>query len=284
MDSKNQEAPPSPYIPQLNFGIRSHTLQILDHRARLGRLNQKKPDKRNHRTTFYTPLLLTLFVFAFPALALAQPQPHYPGFAAYEYHDSSNFSIASYHPQIKSIETYLHSFSTLHAQFIQSAPGNHSLQQGKIALSRPGKLRIEYQNPKSLLILMNKNKVVYHDRDLDQVTHTTLDFNPFGLLIYKNQPLLENSALTIIDIIEEEYKISLVVEPKDKNANEATGLRALTFEFNKAPMKLARIHRRLETDEIITMELINPTFDNPLDDTLFMFKPTQPAYPERALK
>ena len=74
---------------------------------------------------------------------------------------------------LKRVENYLESLSTLKSGFLQIS-SNGGVASGKFFMSRPGKLRFEYDPPASILIISDGIFLIYIDKDLDQVTHVFL--------------------------------------------------------------------------------------------------------------
>ena len=67
------------------------------------------------------------------------------------------------------IEKFFKNFTTLDANFIQVSPSGN-VSNGKIYLDLPGKLRIDYKNPKNLLITCQGFWIVIQDRIPKQLT------------------------------------------------------------------------------------------------------------------
>ena len=72
------------------------------------------------------------------------------------------------------IENYLNNIKTLHASFVQTA-SNGNTSEGKIYIAKPNKIRMEYNDPVNVSIVGDGNFIVYHDKELDQVTHIDYD-------------------------------------------------------------------------------------------------------------
>ena len=73
---------------------------------------------------------------------------------------------------IKKIFSYLENFSTLKSDFVQ-INNNGSILTGKILLSRPGKIRIEY-NENPLVVISDGKKVATVNKKLKNVAVQTL--------------------------------------------------------------------------------------------------------------
>ncbi len=83
---------------------------------------------------------------------------------------------------LKRIEIYLNNMKTLRAGFLQVS-SNGSLATGKLFLSRPGKMRFEYDPPAPILMIADGVFLIYIDKELEQVTHLWLDNTLVGFLV-----------------------------------------------------------------------------------------------------
>ena len=88
------------------------------------------------------------------------------------------------------IVNFFENLVTLEANFIQVGPSG-DVSNGKIYLELPGKLRIDYENPKNLLITSQGFWIVIQDRESQTTNNIPLDSTPFSILL-KNKFNLEN--------------------------------------------------------------------------------------------
>jgi outer membrane lipoprotein-sorting protein len=76
------------------------------------------------------------------------------------------FAVAGAHaqgqPGTQEVERYVNSIRTLQARFVQSNP-NGSVVQGTLSVSRPGKMRFEYDAPSQLKIVADGSQVTMWD-------------------------------------------------------------------------------------------------------------------------
>jgi len=83
---------------------------------------------------------------------------------------------------IARIETYFDSIRTLSGRFYQiSSLGE--IAEGRISLSRPGKLRIEYNPPVPILIIADGRRLVYYDSELQSVNTFRIEDTPAYILL-----------------------------------------------------------------------------------------------------
>lgn len=165
---------------------------------------------------------------------------------------------------INRIEAYLNQLTTLDSRFVQIDP-NGNFSEGTVFLSRPGRMRFEYDPPSPLLLVADGTWFIYVDKELEEVSHIPLDSTPAAFLLqeeislkdeYKVTDISGGSGLVTVDIIEryapENGKVQLVFEDrplqlKQWNITDAQGL-----------------------DTRVT--LINSRFGRELEDEMFRFK------------
>ena len=93
---------------------------------------------------------------------------------------------------------YLESVKTLRGQFLQVS-SNGRLASGKIYMSRPGRMRFEYDPPDSILMIADGLFFVYIDRDLEQTTHVFLKSTPLSFLV--QEKIVFEGDVTVTKIV-----------------------------------------------------------------------------------
>ena len=69
---------------------------------------------------------------------------------------------------LKNIENYLNELNNISSEFVQSTSSG-TQDTGKILISKPGKLRIEYKGKNKLLIVADGKWLHYFDIELNEV-------------------------------------------------------------------------------------------------------------------
>ena len=159
------------------------------------------------------------------------------------------------------IEKFFQNLNTLDADFIQVSPSGN-VSNGKIYLDLPGKLRIDYENPKNLLITCQGFWIVIQDRDAKTTNHIPVKSSPFGIL-------LENKSILNNENIKTEYSIkagivSLKINDK-KNDNQGS----LVLEFSENPFSLKKWIIQDSLGENTTVLIQNAKYNNELSNLLF---------------
>ena len=130
---------------------------------------------------------------------------------------------------IKKIFSYLENFSSLKSDFIQ-INNNGNILTGKIFLSRPGKIRIEY-NENPLVVISDGKKVATVNKKLKNVTFYSLNDIPIKMLLYKDFDL---NKIKILNYREKDNNLFLNLT---ENKFAEQGFVEIIFEKNPFQMK-----------------------------------------------
>ena len=147
---------------------------------------------------------------------------------------------------IKKIFSYLENFSTLKSDFVQ-INNNGSILTGKILLSRPGKIRIEY-NENPLVVISDGKKVATVNKKLKNVIFYSLNDIPIKMLLYNE---FELEKVKILNYREKDNNLFLNLTEK-KFAEE--GFVEIIFEKNPFQMKKWTV---ISNDQSKTEVLLN---------------------------
>jgi outer membrane lipoprotein-sorting protein len=133
---------------------------------------------------------------------------------------------------VNRIEAYLNDLGTLKSRFLQaSSRGNYA--EGTFYLSRPGKMRIEYDPPIKFLIVADGTWLMYLDKELDQLTHLPLGSTPADILIEDNISFLTGD-LVVTKIERTPGVLSVTLIRKDEDGGQ------LTLIFADKPLELKK--------------------------------------------
>ena len=133
---------------------------------------------------------------------------------------------------LKRVEDYLKSLSTLKSRFLQTA-SNGSVASGKLFMSRPGKLRFEYDPPVSILMISDGIFLIYIDKDLDQVTHVFLKSTPVNFLV--REDIRMDGDITVTKITRSRGLLRLTIRDTDE-----PGKGSMTLIFADKPLALRK--------------------------------------------
>tara|TARA_B100000963_G_C22538934_1_gene631257 strand:- start:481 stop:1098 length:618 start_codon:yes stop_codon:yes gene_type:complete len=159
------------------------------------------------------------------------------------------------------IQKFFENFITLEANFIQVSPSGN-VSNGKIYLDLPGKLRIDYEKPKSLLITCKGFWIVIQDRDTKTTNNIPVKNSPFAILL-ENKSFLNNKN------IKTEYSIEAgIITLKLKSQNN-DNQESLVLEFSENPFNLRKWVIQDSLGESTTVLIQNAQYNNKLSHLLF---------------
>lgn len=217
---------------------------------------------------------ITLSILGFLALsvisvsALAQQHPQDMTQFLENINKNDNKSILGAHhaasgqtEDISRIEGYLNGITTLVADFNQVAPDGKE-SSGKFFLSRPGKLRWQYNPPTPILIVSNGAELSYYDYELKELSHTDASTTPAGFLARKN--LSFSGDIQIDSFKKEPGVMRLTISQKGK---EDQG--KLTLVLNENPVFLRKLTLTDSTGQQTSVSLYNLKYGTRLDEALF---------------
>ena len=160
------------------------------------------------------------------------------------------------------IENYLNGLKTVEARFVQiSSTGDFA--EGRLYISRPGRLRIEYDEPNPNLIVADGLWLIHYEKELRQATHVLLDSTPASILV-DEKIALDSEAITVtaFDAAAGVHRVSVV---RTEDPGEGT----VTLVFDAKPLKLKKWTVVDPQGVVTTVSLQNPRFGHHLDPQLF---------------
>lgn len=166
------------------------------------------------------------------------------------------------------IEEYLQNIKYLNADFIQESPDG-AAATGKFYLARPGKMRVEYDTPTKILIIVNGSVLSYEDVELEETSHVSTNSTPASLLTRKVISFSASDVeVTRFSKVNGIISISLVKKNK-KEAGE------FTLVFKENPVEFIRMEVRDDMDQITKFTLKNHDFYNKINKNMFVIKNDQ---------
>ncbi len=218
-----------------NAIYRHMTMQILIRRARV--------------------LSLVLALVAAPSLALAKPATP----AKLSDQDRAD---------VQRIERYLNDIRTFSSPFLQAA-SDGSQAKGTVSISRPGRIRIDYEPAtKGLLVVGGSGSMVVYDRELKQANYVGIDQTPLGVLVREQVRLSGDVTVTRYERASGVLRVTLA------KSDDADGGR-VTLAFDDRPLQL-RQWTIVDPQGVETkVSLLDPQLGAVLDPKLFEFTPPE---------
>lgn len=170
-----------------------------------------------------------------------------------------------YATELEQVENYLNNIRNLTAKFTQeTSEGN--VASGKFYLSRPGKMRVEYDGQQKILIIVNGSVLSYTDLELEETSYLGTNSTPASFLTRANISFsAKDVEITNVKKTANQIKISVM----KKNRKEA-GEFSVVFDTN--PLKFVRMEVKNDLDEITTITLKDTDFTKSLSNSLFVIK------------
>ena len=165
--------------------------------------------------------------------------------------------------QINRVEAYLNGLTTLESRFVQVDPNGY-YAEGSLFISRPGRMRFEYDPPTPLLLVADGTWFIYVDKELEEVSHIPLRSTPASFLLrdeillsadYQVQEVQAAGGLVTVKLVERE--------------NPDVGTVQIVFEDRPLRLKQWTITDAQGLDTRVT--LTNTRFGGALEDDLFRF-------------
>lgn len=131
---------------------------------------------------------------------------------------------------VNRVEGYLNGVKTLRARFLQ-VDSRGGTAEGSLFISRPGKLRVDYDQPNPNLLIANYSLLVHYDRQLGAPAYLPLNSTPAGLLV--RDPLSLSGDITVTDVEHGPAVLRVtVIQTSDPRAGK------VTFIFGERPFVL----------------------------------------------
>jgi outer membrane lipoprotein-sorting protein len=132
---------------------------------------------------------------------------------------------------IAKVDNYLSNTQTLTGNFVQVGPdGNRT--KGTFYISKPGKVRFEYEDPSPIELIADGQSVVVRDRRLATQDVYPLSQTPLRFLLSDKVDLMKDSSLT--SVYADDVFVTAVLEEK----NGLVGTSRLMIMFNAKDMQL----------------------------------------------
>ncbi len=163
--------------------------------------------------------------------------------------------------EIKRVEDYINQLTTVKAKFQQYSSSNGP-STGDLYLRRPGRLRVEYDPPSSILLVADGLALSYMDRELNNLEQAPLGASPLWFLLKKKVDLTEDVAVT--SFRKEAGVLSIgLIQKDDPDAGE------VTLVFGEKPLELRQWTLRDAGGGEVQVALYNTEFGLPLANKLF---------------
>jgi len=132
---------------------------------------------------------------------------------------------------IERVNTYLSNMQVLSGKFVQVAPDGRRTQ-GEFYISKPGRVRFEYDNPSPIELIADGQSVVVRDRNLATQDVYPLSQTPLRFLLADHVDLMKDAS--VVAVYADDVFVTVVVEEK----NGIVGTSRLMIMFSAKDMQL----------------------------------------------
>ena len=171
---------------------------------------------------------------------------------------------------IARVESYFDAITTMTARFYQIT-SQGSVAEGWLYLSRPGKLRVNYNPPVPLQIIADGKNLIYYDSTLKSANTIGLDDTLAGVLLRSKLNLGSDVKVSGFSRARGVLRLNLT----DSN-NPDAGTLALTF--SDKPLVLRKWSVTDSQGIVTTVALHDARFGMELDNKLFVFEDPSKFY------
>lgn len=162
------------------------------------------------------------------------------------------------------VEQYLNGLKTLRARFLQINPSGGSTE-GTLYLSRPGRMRLDYDPPDPNLLIVNGSHLIHYDRQLRTPAYLGLDATPAGLLVRETVKLSGDVTVSAVERGPAVLRVTLT-QTKDPRAGR------MTLMFSERPFQLTNWQVTDGQGLVTRVALYEPQIGLALDPQLFVFR------------
>jgi outer membrane lipoprotein-sorting protein len=169
---------------------------------------------------------------------------------------------------LQRVQDYLNNIRTLQSRFEQVS-NDGGVATGTIYLSRPGKMRVEYDPPVPILLVATDNRIWYYDKKLQQVSFFDLRDTPAWFLL---QPNVRFGGDISVSNLQRDPGVLRVTVNEAKNP----GLGQATLVLSDRPLELRKWQIVDAQRKQVTVTLDNPHYGVPLNPQLFYWTDPRP--------
>ena len=171
---------------------------------------------------------------------------------------------------ISRIENYLNRIKTLQARFLQvTSDGDYS--EGDFYFSKPGKMRLNYDSPSSIVILSDGVNLGYYDKELEYVTYINLERTQASILL--RERISFSAGDFLVTAFERSPGVLRLTVIKGDDPLEGN----ITLIFSDQPLGLKKWTVTDAQGVVTNISLLGLRFDVPLNPGLFHIEPPNDA-------
>lgn len=132
---------------------------------------------------------------------------------------------------IAKLEEYFNGIRTMQARFLQVS-SRGAMAQGTLSISRPGRMRFEYDPPSPVLLVADGIFLIFQDNELEQTTHVPLGTTPLSVLV--EDPLKLTADFEVLQIARSAGVIRILMRMR---SDPDAGMVQMTFSDSPIELK-----------------------------------------------
>lgn len=167
-------------------------------------------------------------------------------------------------PDTKKFETYLEKLKTLKGEFVQINSKGQK-ETGRLYISRPGKMRLTYNSPSSLVIIANGKWLLTYDKEADETNYVSVENTPATFILRPHIRFSGDVTITSIVPKGEVTEISLV-----RTDEPDAGTLSLVFANDPVSLKAWSVIDGQGTETRVVLSKVQSNI--PLPAELFMME------------
>ncbi len=195
------------------------------------------------------------------AVAVSQtaPQSMAPQAIPSPFTDPTNVSV-----DLARLDAALNSISNFEGRFLQYNPDG-SLDKGKIYLSRPGRMRFEYEAPNPLLVVSDGVTLVQHDKMLETTDRVPLSATPLNYFLKENVQLERDTEVVGLVKTPEVVRVTSI-----DGSGETDGALTMVFDANTLAFKAWIVEDAMGGQTVV--ELADLRYNGNIDPRIYQFR------------
>ena len=162
------------------------------------------------------------------------------------------------------INAAINAIDTMRARFVQIAPDG-SASEGLVSMSRPGRLRFEYDDPSPILMVADGTTIAIEDRALETVDRVPLSSTPLWWLLKRNVDLAQDA-----EIIAMQREYGYIYLTLRDPSNEMEG--QIVFAFSENDYELREWYITDAFSQVTRVSLVDIEFGMRLSPRLFVIE------------
>jgi len=219
---------------------------------------------RNMMIKLILPALLASTAVGTAIAQTAKPYAAQAQSSAKQQYNAPFTDPANVRADLARIDASMNATSTFQGDFTQVAPDG-AVSTGKIWLSRPGKVRFEYNAPNPMLIVSDGVTLVQNDRQLETFDRVPLSATPLNYFLKENINLANDTEVTALQKLPGQW----IVTARDGSGQQDG---AITLVFDSETLALQTWIIADDFGGATRVQLANLQYNGRIDPRLFILR------------